>query len=145
MPDASPAAPHITPEAFNRAINAYPWFGQWMGVEATAITERGASVRMPVRPEFLRHGGTVSGPLVMAIADVAMYAAIMGAVANGEGAVTSDMTLHFMRRPAGAVLRADARILRRGRRSVVCAVDVFVDDEADSVCHIVGSYAVPRP
>jgi uncharacterized protein (TIGR00369 family) len=148
MPDAA-AAPLITAAEFNRAITAYPWFGQWIGIEATAITQRGAKVRLAVRPEFLRHGGTVAGPIVMAMADVAMYAAVMGAVADGERAVTADMTMHFMRRPAGAALTAEARILRRGRRSVVCVVDVFVEGQgesaSDSVCHVVGSYALPSP
>ena len=104
---------------------------------------RGAKVKLDIRPEFLRHGGTVSGPIVMAVADVAMYAAIMGAVAHGERAVTSDMTMHFMRKPQGAVLTAEAHILRRGKRSIVLAVDVFVDGQGDSVCHVVGSYALP--
>ena len=143
MPDAAAGAPHITADEFNRRITAYPWFGQWLGVAATAIGPRRASVHMPVRPEFLRHGGTVSGPVVMAVADVAMYAAIMGAVANGERAVTADMTLHFLRRPAGAALAGEARILRLGKRSAVCAVDVFVEGQGDSVCHVVGSYAIP--
>jgi uncharacterized protein (TIGR00369 family) len=143
MHDVKANAPHITADEFNRTITAYPWFGSWMGVRATAITAHGATVRLDVRPEFLRHGDTVSGPIVMAVADVAMYAAIMGAVAKGEAAVTSDMTMHFMRRPAGAALVAEARILRRGKRSVVCAVDVFVEGESESVCHVVGTYALP--
>lgn len=143
MHDAKSHAPHVTAEEFNRAITAYPWFGQWIGIKATAITARGATVRLEVRPEFLRHGGTVAGPVVMAVADVAMYAAIMGAVANGERAVTSDMTMHFMRRPTGAALIGEARILRRGKRSVVCAVDVFVEGQGESVCHVVGTYALP--
>ncbi len=147
MPDSAAPAPYVTAEGFNRAIRAYPWFGQWIGIEATEITARGARVRLDVKPEFLRHDGTVAGPIVMAMADVAMYAAIMGAVAEGERAVTADMTLHFMRRPAGSVLTAEARILRQGKRSVVCAVDVFVDgpgeSASDSVCHVVGTYALP--
>ena len=143
MPDAAAPAPLITAEEFNRAITAYPWFGQWIGIEATEITAQSAKVRLEIRPEFLRHGGTVSGPVVMAMADVAMYAAIMGAVANGERAVTSDMTMHFMRRPAGAALTAEARILRRGKRTVVCTVDVYVEGQGESVCHVVGSYALP--
>ena len=141
MHDAASA--HVSAAEFNRKITAYPWFGSWMGVKATEITARGATVRLAVRPEFLRHGGTVAGPIVMAIADVAMYAAIMGAVANGERAVTSDMTMHFMRRPQGAALTGEARILRQGKRSVVCAVDVFVDGQGESVCHVVGTYALP--
>jgi acyl-coenzyme A thioesterase PaaI-like protein len=53
------------------------------------------------------------------------------------------MTMHFMRRPQGHGLTAEARILRRGKRSIVCAVDVFVEGQGESVCHVVGSYAVP--
>jgi len=143
MPDAAPGAPFITAAEFNRRITAYPWFGQWLGIAATEIGARTASVRLPVRPEFLRHGGTVSGPIVMAVADVAMYAAIMGAVADGERSVTADMTLHFMRRPAGSFLTGAARIVRIGKRSAVCAVDVFAEGQGESVCHVVGSYAVP--
>lgn len=143
MPDAATPAPCITAAGFNRAITAYPWFGQWIGIRATEITARGAKVRLEIKPEFLRHGGTVAGPIVMAMADVAMYAAIMGAVPHGERAVTSDMTMHFMRRPEGAVLTAAARILRRGKRSIVCAVDVFIEGQGESVCHVVGTYALP--
>jgi uncharacterized protein (TIGR00369 family) len=143
MHDATAKAPHISADEFNRNITSYPWFGSWMGVKATAITARRATVRLEVRPEFLRHGDTVSGPIVMAVADVAMYAAIMGAVAKGETAVTSDMTMHFMRRPQGAALTGEARILRHGKRSVVCAVDVFVEGQEESVCHVVGTYALP--
>lgn len=136
-------APYMTPAEFNRQITAYPWFGQWLGIEATAIRARGAEVRLPVRPEFLRHGGTVSGPIVMAVADVAMYAAIMGAVADGERSVTSDMSLHFLRRPTGAFLTGTARLVRLGKRSAVCAVDVFAEGQGESVCHVIGSYAIP--
>jgi uncharacterized protein (TIGR00369 family) len=143
MPDAAAPAPQITAEEFNRATSSYEWFGTWMGAEATAITADGATVRLEVRPEFLRHGGTVCGPIVMGLADVAMYAAVMGAVPEGERAVTSDLTMHFMRRPSGAALRAEARVLRRGRRSVVLAVDVFVEGQPGSVCHLVGTYALP--
>jgi uncharacterized protein (TIGR00369 family) len=133
----------MTPDEFNRRITAYPWFGQWLGIEATMIGARGADVRLPVRPEFLRHGGTVSGPIVMAVADVAMYAAIMGAVADGERSVTSDMNLHFLRRPTGAFLTGAARLVRLGKRSAVCAVDVFAEGQGESVCHVIGSYAIP--
>jgi uncharacterized protein (TIGR00369 family) len=137
------APPLVTAAEFNRLIGAYPWFGRWAGAQAVEITRGGAKVRVAVRPEFLRHGDTVSGPIVMAVADIAMYAATMGVAEAGERAVTADMTMHFLRRPSGAALIAEARIVRQGQRMIVCAVDVFVEGEAESVCHCVGSYAVP--
>ena len=132
MPDIAATAPFVTAEAFNRAITGYPWFGQWLGIEATAIGLGGAKVRLPVRPEFLRHGGTVSGPIVMAVADVAMYAAIMGAVADGERAVTSDMTLHFVRRPSGDDGDGVGVQRRRGVARLVHGCLPVVDRAADA-------------
>lgn len=135
--------PFVTAEEFNRRIHAYPWFGRWAGFEATSITRGTASVRVKVREDFLRHGKTWSGPIVMGLADVAMYAAVMGVSTDGEGAVTSDMNMHFLRRPTGEALVAEARVIRQGRRLIVCEVDVFVEGEPASVCRIVGTYAVP--
>jgi uncharacterized protein (TIGR00369 family) len=136
--------PLVTADAFNRAISSYPWFGQWAGAQAVEIGAGTAAIRLDVRPEFLRAGGSVAGPIVMAIADIAMYAAIIGIHPDGARAVTSDMTMHFLRRPVGATLLAQARIIRRGRRVFVCAVDVFVAGDSESVCHVVGSYTLPR-
>ncbi len=143
MARTSQAPPLVSAAEFNRRIAAYPWFGRWAGAEATEITRGGAQVRMAMRPEFLRHGDTVAGPIVMALADIAMYAAVMGVSEHGERAVTADMTMHFLRRPSGAALAAKARIVRQGRRMIVCAVDVFVEGDSASVCHCVGTYAVP--
>jgi uncharacterized protein (TIGR00369 family) len=137
--------PFVTAEEFNRAISSQRWLGQWVGAQATDIDGNGATVRLDLRPEFLRPGGSVSGPIVMAIADIAMYAALAGAHRDGMLALTSDMTMHFLRRPVGPALRARARILRNGRRLFVCAVDVFVEGQDDSVCHVVGSYVLPTP
>ncbi len=135
--------PLVDAAQFNRAISAYPWFGKWVGARATAIGRDRARVKIDIRPELLREGDSVAGPVVMGLADLAMYALVMAVAPDGARAVTSDMTMHFLRRPKGKAMEAEARLIRRGRRSVVCAVDVFVDAEPESVCHIVGSYALP--
>lgn len=129
--------------AFNRIVSGRPWFGTWAGCVATEVRHGFARLRMPVRAEFLREGGSVSGPMVMLIADMAMYAVAMSVDAKGERAVTAEMTLHFLRRPAGAALIGEATMLRRGRRLIVCDANVYVEGSADSVCHVVGSYAPP--
>ena len=140
---AETPAPLVDAAAFNRIVSAKPWFGTWAGCRATEIRHGYARLTMPVRPEFLREGGSVSGPMVMLIADMAMYAVAMSVSPDGERAVTAEMTMHFLRRPKGEALIGEAAMLRRGRRLIVCEANVYVDGARESVCHVVGSYAPP--
>lgn len=136
--------PLITIEEFEAQTGAKPWFGTWMGARLDALGYGSARMRLDVRPEFLREGASVSGPIVMAVADIAMYAAIMSAYETGHRAVTSDMTLHFLRRPVGEVLWGDAEIVKFGKRIAMCRVELFTDRDAPPVAHVVGSYAIPN-
>src|SRR3546814_8567250 len=57
-------------------------------------------LRAPFRPDFLRPGGTVSGPVLMALADIAMYALVMSRLGPVELAVTTHLNMAFLRKPA---------------------------------------------
>lgn len=108
----------------------------------------GARVRQPFRDSMIRPGGTVSGPTMMGLADAAMYAAILGTLGRVEMAVTQNLNINFLRRPAPRDLIAECRIIRLGRRSVVLEVSLFSDDgtgQADEapVAHVTGIYALP--
>ncbi len=48
-------------------------FGQYMGIEITAIEPGVCRAEMAVRDEFLRPGGTIAGPILMGLADAAMW------------------------------------------------------------------------
>ena len=147
MPASDRAVPPlVSAEEFNAIISRSKWFATWVGARATRIGRGTATIRIETRPEFLREGGTVAGPVIMGIADIALYAAVMSLVPDGVGAVTADMTMHFLRRPVGAALLAEARLIKPGKRFLVGAVDVAIegDEAAGPVCHVVGTYAMPR-
>ena len=59
-------------------------------------------MRMPYQPLLRRPGGTLCGPALMALADITLYGVVMSMIGRVELAVTTDMTLHFLRRPAPA-------------------------------------------
>jgi uncharacterized protein (TIGR00369 family) len=141
--DPSARKPLITVDEFEKQTRAEMWFGVWLGARLDAIDFGSARVRLDIRPEFLREGGSVSGPIVMAVADIAMYAAVMSAYEAGHRSVTSDMTLHFLRRPVGDVLWADARVVKFGRRIAMGRIEVFADRASPPVAHVVASYAIP--
>lgn len=92
---------------------------------------------------FVRAGGTVSGPTLFMLADLTMYAAVMATIGLQPLAVTSELTIHFLRRPAPRAMTATAEILKAGKRLVHGDVRIFTDGEDGPVCHATGSYAVP--
>jgi acyl-coenzyme A thioesterase PaaI-like protein len=52
----------------------------------------GATVSHEIGPSELRPGGTVSGPVLMGVADVALYVAILGEIGIVPLAVTTSLT-----------------------------------------------------
>ncbi|RMF15753.1 MAG: PaaI family thioesterase [Gammaproteobacteria bacterium] len=103
-----------------------------------------ARVRVPFRAQAIRPGGTLSGPVLMSAADAAMYAAIMGALGKVEMAVTSNLNINFLKKPAPADLIAEATLLRLGRRLAFVEVSLFCDGDETLVAHATGSYALPQ-
>jgi uncharacterized protein (TIGR00369 family) len=119
-----------------------PMISAW-GVETIALEHGKATLRLAGGAEFLRPGGTVSGPVLMGLADVALYAALLGAIGPVPLAVTSNLTINFLRKPGPGDIRAEARILKLGRRLAVGEVHLFSGEEAEMVAHVVSSYAIP--
>ncbi len=109
-----------------------------------AVGDFGATVRHPVSVAELRPGGTVSGPVLMAVADVALYVAIMGEIGIVPLVVSPSLTVNFMRKPlANADIIAVCRLMKVGRSLAVGAVSLYSDGVALPVAHAVGTYAIP--
>ena len=103
-----------------------------------------ALARVPVSARLVRPGGTLSGPVQMALGDAAMYAVVLGALGRVEMAVTSHLNINFLARPAPVDLLAEARILRLSRRQAVCEVSLYSAGQPDTlVAHVTGTYALP--
>lgn len=106
---------------------------------------RGARMTYHVSSHSLRPGGTVNGPTMMLLADVAIYVAIQGEGDIIPMAVTSSLNFNFLRRPrADANLIGVCKLLKMGRSLAVGEVTIFSEGEEDSpVCHATGTYALP--
>jgi uncharacterized protein (TIGR00369 family) len=105
----------------------------------------GASVRMRMKfsANMLRPGGTVSGPAMFALADVAMYAAVLALVGPKPLAVTSNLNINFLRKPKPADMIAEATIFKLGRRTAVGEIALHSDGEEELVAHATSTYAIP--
>ena len=81
---------------------------------------------------------------MFALADVALYLAILSRLGPVALAVTTNCAIDFMRKPAaGRDLRADARILKLGRSLVVGDVMIFSEGQAGAVARASLTYAIP--
>lgn len=115
------------------------------GLEVEALERGRARVRLPFRSDFVRAGGTVSGPAMMMLADYALYAVIMSVAEHGEGAVTSNLNTTFLRRPTATDVIAEARLIRCGKRLAYGEVTLFSAGDEEPVAHATGTYALPPP
>lgn len=113
--------------------------------EVIDVADHRAEIRVPYDVGMTRLGDTISGPVLMATADAAMYAVIIAHVEHGQYAVTSHLNIEFLRRPEAGDLYARAHILKQGRRFVPCRVELFSSDRHTLVAHVSGAYAVMRP
>lgn len=104
-----------------------------------------ARVRHSVGPDELRPGGTVSGPVMMATADVALYAAILGSIGIVPLAVTTNLNINFLRKPAaGRDICAACTLLKVGKTLAIGEVSIYSEGMAEPVAHATGTYAIPR-
>ena len=104
----------------------------------------GVTLRLRVAARHLRPGGTVSGPAMFGLADVAMYLAILSRIGPVALAVTTNCAIDFMRKPqAGVDLLAEARVLKLGRSLAVGDVMLFSEGAADPVARASLTYAIP--
>jgi acyl-coenzyme A thioesterase PaaI-like protein len=106
---------------------------------------RAATVRQAVGEEDLRPGGTVSGPTLMGIADVALYIAILGEIGIVPLAVTTSFSINFLRKPASdRAIIGSCELLKVGRSLIVGEVKLYSEGHADLIAHAVATYSVPK-
>lgn len=117
---------------------------QSFGFEVNEVHDDRVLTRVVYREEMQRPGGTVSGPVIMSLADASMYAIILATLGPEEMAVTSNLNINFLQRPAPADLLAETRLLKIGRRLAFCEVTMLSEGgNGRPVAHATGSYALP--
>ena len=120
---------------------AFPQVAGQIRVESLADT---LTARLIVQHDHLRPGGTVSGPAMFALADVAIYLAILSRIGEVALAVTTNASIDFMRKPAaGRDLLAECRILKLGRSLAVGECLIFSEGASDPAARCSMTYSIP--
>lgn len=108
------------------------------------VGPEGLILRLKVAGRHLRPGGTVSGPSMFGLADVAMYLAILAQIGPVALAVTTNCSIDFMRKPeAGQDVLAVARVLKLGRALAVGDVMLYSEGKPEPVARAGLTYSIP--
>ncbi|MEE9334811.1 MAG: PaaI family thioesterase [Granulosicoccaceae bacterium] len=145
MSTTNPIELKLSVAEYNQIAEQHMPFAQQMGLQLESITASGVVMRAVYNEEFLRPGGTVSGPVMMALADAAMYALVLSRIGPVELAVTTNLSINFLSRPLPGDITAQARLLKLGKRLAVGEVSLYSDDgSVDApVAHVTATYSIP--
>ena len=113
------------------------------GLSILAVVPRGARVRLVPESKATRPGGTVAGPVLMMLADVAVYIAVLASVGWVPLAVTTNLNINFLRKPQPGPLVADCTLLKLGKRLAVGAVTICSEGDTEPVAHATSTYSIP--
>ena len=97
----------------------------------------------PYRDGALRPGGVISGPTLMSLADHAAYALVLAHIGDQLMAVTSTLTINFLRGARPGDLHVDGELLRLGRRIAVCDMRLWTEAPDRLAAQASVTYAIP--
>lgn len=133
----------LTPEGVNEMLAAeFPASSH----SCTDLGPRHALARIEIDRGSLRPGAFVSGPTQFGLADAALWYLTFGAIGRVEPmALTSELSIRYLRPAHGSVLWAKASLESAGSRSIVGSVKVWCDDREDKPSSVAqGTYVLPR-
>ncbi|MCX2722986.1 PaaI family thioesterase [Roseibium salinum] len=109
----------------------------------SSVSPGEAVVRLTASELHLRPGGTVSGPSMMALADLAAYVVILAHIGPVALAVTTNLNINFLRKPGPGDLLCTCRLLKLGKRLAVVDCAIAGERDEDLVAHATATYSVP--
>jgi uncharacterized protein (TIGR00369 family) len=131
----------VSIETFNAIIASELPSTADSGVYLQSIEPGKAEMVLPYSDHSIRPGGTIAGPFMMMLADVCMYAVVLSLLGEIKLAVTTNMNINFVRKPANTDLLARGSIIKMGKRLAVLEVSIYSNDEI--VAHATGTYSIP--
>lgn len=137
--------PKLTSDELERLLSAeFPqMFSAAGGLSIEHVAQGRCRVRQAFRADSLRPGGTISGVAMMGLADVSMYIAVLASIGWVPLAVTTNLSINFLRKPGQRDLVAECRLLKLGKRLAVGEITIRSDHAEEPAAHAVATYSIP--
>jgi uncharacterized protein (TIGR00369 family) len=124
-----------------KVLAAKPPIAELIGFDIVEIGEGRAVGSLQAGPQHANPMGTLHGGVLCDIADAAMGMAFASTLAPGESFTTIDLSIHFFRPVWQSLLRAEARVINRGKTVGYLECEVTDQDgkrvaKASSTCFV---------
>ena len=143
MPKQTALTPVMTADEINAYLKiVYPQLNdQYSDYLAIDVKPGECTVRLNANERHLRPGNTVSGPCLFTLADIGGYVCVLSHLGREALAVTTSLTINFMRKAGPGSVDGHCRILKLGKSLMVFDIDIVADGA--TVAHATGTYAIP--
>ena len=128
------------------ATDARPehFFAQ-LGLRDVAVDGVDLAMELDNKPDRTNARGALQGGLIATLVDIVAGRLAVRGLPSAESVATSDLTIHYLAPVVEGPARAQAKVLRRGKRSVVLQVEVY-DVGADRLAAVSTiAFAVLQP
>lgn len=135
----------LTPERLNQLVaDAFPITTD-MGFSCVSLGDGTAVARLAFDESNVRPGGIVPGPSVFGLADISLWFAVFTKLGFEPMAVTSDLTIHFLRPAVGKALLARCSLTKLGKRLAHGEIRIWEEDGDPErlIAFASGAYALP--
>jgi uncharacterized protein (TIGR00369 family) len=135
----------LTTKELERLLSAeFPqMFNPHSGYSIEDVWFGGSRVRKRFDEGSLRPGGTIAGTTMMTLADFAPYVAILASIGWVPLAVTTNLSINFLKKPPARDLFAEARLIKLGKRLAVADIGIRSEGGDDLVAHATATYSIP--
>lgn len=136
--------PKLNAEALNAfLLRAFPEADAELMPKVVEVAAGRILVRQAFASRALRPGGLISGPTQMALADMAAYALVLAHIGEVAMAVTTSLTIHFLRGAKPGDLFAEAGLLKLGRRIATADILIWSESRERAAAKATVAYAIP--
>lgn len=134
----------LTKEALGQFIKEQCPLVDEFGITCEELGSGYAVLRLRYDERWLRPGRYIMGGMLMTLADMAIYCAILSVVGLKPMTVTNEFKINFLRPAVGGDVLARAEVLKAGRRIVYGEIRLFMaDDPKKLIAHATSSYIQP--
>ena len=106
-----------------------------LGMRDVLVDGTDLAMELPTAPHLTNARGALQGGLIATLIDIVAGRAALQGLPSLESVATSDLTVHYLAPVVVGPARAEARVLRRGKRSIVVSVEVH-DAGADRLAAV---------
>ena len=117
--------PPLTDDEMERLRESFAQvpYARLLGIEFVGAERGAATCALNIKEELTRMEGLMHGGAIASLLDTAAAFAVLTLLEPGQHTVTVDFTIHYLRPLTEGAIRAQARVLRAGRRLVIVSIE----------------------